>query len=256
MIHATAIVDAKARLAVDVEVGAYSIIGADVEIGAGSRIGPHVVVNGPCKIGVGNQIYQFSSIGEAPQDKKYRGEKTTLEIGDNNVIREFVTLNRGTDDGNGRTLIGSDNLFMAYVHIGHDCVVGNNTILVNNASISGHIKVGDWAFLSGYTLIHQYVSIGSHAFLGAGAYLNQDLPAYVMAAGHPAVPRTINKVGMERRGFSKEQIAVINRAYKTVYRKGLKLEEALRELDAVDDNKAILQPFVDSIRSSQRGIIR
>lgn len=255
-IHPTAVVDPSVELGEGVVIGPLSVIGADVTIGDHTTVASHVFLKGRTEIGRHNKIFQFSTIGEDTPDLKYDGEPTRLIIGDGNVFREGVTVHRGTMQDHGETRIGDDNLFMAYVHIGHDCVVGNNTILVNNASISGHIHVGDWAFLSGYTLIHQHVSIGAHAFLGAGAYLNQDLPAYVMAAGHPAVPRTINKVGMARRGFSKEQIAVVNRAYKTVYRKGLKLEDALKELDAVENNKDILQPFVDSIRRSQRGIIR
>lgn len=255
-IHPTAIVDPSVELGNGVEIGPLTVIGSNVVIGDDTVIASHVVIKGPTVIGAQNRIFQFSTIGEDTPDMKYKGEPTRLVIGDRNIFREGVTVHRGTVQDNGETLIGNDNLFMAYVHIGHDCVVGNHTILVNNASISGHIRVGDWAFLSGYTLIHQFVRIGAYAFLGAGAYLNQDLPAYVMAAGHPAAPRTINKVGLERRGFSKEQIIAINRAYKTVYRKGLKQDEALARLDNMDAHKDVLQPFIDSIRGSTRGIIR
>ena len=255
-VHPTAIIDPGAELGKGVQVGPLSVIGADVIIGDDTVIESHVVIKGVTEIGADNRIFQFSSIGEDTSDQKYDGEPTKLIVGDRNIFREGVTVHRGTVQDNGETRIGDDNLFMAYVHIGHDCVVGNHTILVNNASISGHIHVGDWVFLSGYTLIHQFVRIGSYAFLGAGAYLNKDLPAYVMAAGHPAVPRTINKVGLERRGFSKEQIDAINRAYKTVYRQGLKLEDALATLEADTQHWDVVQPFVDSIRGSQRGIIR
>ncbi|MBV1932326.1 MAG: acyl-ACP--UDP-N-acetylglucosamine O-acyltransferase [Porticoccaceae bacterium] len=255
-IHPTAVVDPSVELGKGVEIGPLTVIGPNVVIGDDTVVASHVVIQGPTVIGAQNRIFQFSTIGEDTPDMKYNGEPTRLVIGDRNIFREGVTVHRGTMQDNGETLIGNDNLFMAYVHIGHDCVVGNHTILVNNASISGHIHVGDWVFLSGYTLIHQFVRIGAYAFLGAGAYLNQDLPAYVMAAGHPAVPRTINKVGLERRGFSKDQIKAINRAYKTVYRQGLKQDEALARLDALAEHNDVVQPFIDSIRGSTRGIIR
>ena len=255
-IHPTAIVDPSVKLGAGVEVGPLTVIGANVTIGDGTVIASHVVIKGVTEIGANNRIFQFSSIGEDTSDQKYQGEPTRLVIGDRNTFREGVTVHRGTVQDKGETRIGDDNLFMAYVHIGHDCVVGNHTILVNNASISGHIEVGDWAFLSGYTLIHQFVRIGSYALLGAGAYLNQDLPAYFIAAGHPAVPRTINKVGLERRGFTREKITAINRAYKTIYRKGLKLEDALVRLEGEQQHSDVLQPLIDSIRSSKRGIIR
>jgi UDP-N-acetylglucosamine acyltransferase len=255
-VHPTAVIDPSVELGKGVEIGPLTVIGPKVVIGDDTVVASHVVIKGPTVIGAQNRIFQFSTIGEDTPDMKYNGEPTRLVIGDRNIFREGVTVHRGTVQDNGETLIGNDNLFMAYVHIGHDCVVGNHTILVNNASISGHIHVGDWVFLSGYTLIHQFVRIGAYAFLGAGAYLNQDLPAYVMAAGHPAVPRTINKVGLERRGFSKDQITAINRAYKTVYRQGLKQDEALARLDALEEHKDVVQPFIDSIRGSTRGIIR
>lgn len=255
-IHPAAIIDSSAQLGKDVEVGPWAYIGPNVVIGDGSVINAHVLIKGPTEIGKNNKIFQFSTLGEDTPDMKYKGEPTRLVIGDNNVFREGVTVHRGTVQDKGETRIGSNNLFMAYVHIGHDCVVGNDNIFVNNASISGHIHVGDWVFLSGYTMIHQYVKIGSHSFLGAGAYLNQDLPAYVMAAGHPAKPRTINKVGLERRGYSKEQIAAINKAYKALYRQGLKRDEALERIMENVAHRDVLQPFIDSISDSERGFIR
>ena len=255
-IHPAAIIDPCAQIGKNVEVGPWTHIGADVVVGDNSVIHSHVVLKGPTVIGKNNRIFQFATLGEDTPDMKFQGEVTHLIVGDNNTFREGVTVHRGTAQDNAETRIGSDNLFMAYVHIGHDCVVGNNNILVNNASISGHIHVGDWVFLSGYTLIHQYVKIGSHAFLGAGAYLNQDLPAYVMAAGHPAKPRTINKVGLERRGFSKAQILAINKAYKILYRQGLKLEEALTRILANEEHRDVLQPLIDSINHTERGLIR
>ncbi len=255
-IHPTAVIDPAAELGKGVEIGPLSVIGPGVTIGEGTVVESHVVIKGPTEIGRDNHIFQFATIGENTPDMKYKGEPTRLVIGDRNIFREGVTAHRGTVQDRGETRVGNDNLFMAYVHIGHDCVVGNHTIFVNNASISGHIHVGDWAFLSGYTLIHQFVRIGPYSFLGAGAYLNQDLPAYVMAAGHPAVPRTINKVGLERRGFSKEQIAAISKAYKIFYRRGLKQEEALAQLESESKHRDVLKPFIDSIRDSQRGVIR
>ncbi len=255
-IHPSAIVDPAARIGSNVRIGPLSVIDGDVAIGDGTEIGSHVVIRGGTELGKNNKIFQFATIGEDSPDLKYQGEATRLVVGDGNVFREGVTVHRGTVQDRGETRIGDNNLFMAYVHVGHDCVVGNHAILVNNASISGHIHVGDYVFLSGYTLIHQFVRIGAHAFLGAGAYLNQDLPAYVMAAGHPARPRTINKLGLERRGFSSEQITAINRAYKTVYRRGNKLEDALASLEQETEHADVLQPFIDSIRGSARGIIR
>jgi UDP-N-acetylglucosamine acyltransferase len=254
MIHATAIVDAKARLAVDVEVGAYSIIGADVEIGAGSRIGPHVVVNGPCKIGVGNQIYQFSSIGEAPQDKKYRGEKTTLEIGDNNVIREFVTLNRGTDDGSGRTLIGSDNLFMAYSHVAHDCIVGDNTIFANAASLAGHVRVGSYATLGGFTSVHQFTHIGTRAFCGLGSVVTQDIPPYSIAAGNRARVIGINKEGLKRNGFSPELIRALHKSFRELLKSKGSKQAIFDNLKSLCDKYPEVDEFVSFVRDSERGI--
>ena len=256
MIDPLAKIELGARLGCNVRVGPWSYIGADVEIGDDCVIHSHVVIKGPTRIGCDNEIFQFSTLGEATPDLKYRGEPTELIIGDHNRIREGVTVHRGTVQDRSETRIGSHNLIMAYVHIGHDCVIGDHVILVNNASLAGHVLVDDWAFLSGYTLVHQYVNVGAHAFVGAAAYLNQDVPAYVMATGHPAVPRTVNKVGLERRGFGSDQVRVIQDAYKTLYRRGLKLEQALAELEANDVHAGVLAPMIDSIRRSSRGIIR
>lgn len=256
MIDPLAKIDPGVRLGRNVDVGPWSYIGADVEIGDDCVIHSHVVIKGPTRIGRDNEIFQFATLGEATPDLKYRGESTELVIGDHNRIREGVTVHRGTVQDRSETRIGSHNLIMAYVHIGHDCVIGDHVILVNNASLAGHVLVDDWAFLSGYTLVHQYVNVGAHAFVGAAAYLNQDVPAYVMATGHPAVPRTINKVGLERRGFTGDQIRAIQDAYKTLYRRGLKLEQALEELEANDAYAGVLAPLIGSVRRSSRGIIR
>ena len=255
MIHPQAIVDPRAQLDEGVSVGPFTTIGADVKIAAGTVVSSHVVLKGPTEIGRNNRIFQFASVGEDTPDLKYQGEPTRLTIGDNNVIREGVTIHRGTVQDRGETVIGSDNLLMAYVHIGHDCVVGNHTILVNNASISGHVVVDDWAILSGYSLVHQFVQIGAHAFVGPGSFLYHDVPAFVTATGSPAEPRTINREGMKRRGFTAEQIALVNKAYKTLYRRGLTLEQALAELAALGDDSA-LALFHTSLERSQRGIIR
>lgn len=256
MIHPAAIVDPSARIAADVEVGPWTLIGADVEIGAGTRIASHVVIKGPTKIGANNQILQFSTIGEDTPDMKYKGEQTRLVIGDNNVIREGVTIHRGTVQDRGETTIGANNLIMAYVHIGHDSVIGDNCILVNNASLAGHVHVGDWAILSGYALVHQFCHIGAHAFLGASTYLTKDVPAYVLVAGNPAEASNINVEGLKRRGFSADAISVLRRAYKIVYRQGLSVEDALTELQAIVRDAPEVQPLIDSIANSKRGIVR
>lgn len=255
MIHPHAIVDPRAELDPSVTVGPFTTIGAGVKIAAGTVIGSHVVIKGPSEIGRNNRIYQFASVGEDTPDLKYQGEPTRLIMGDNNVVREGVTIHRGTVQDRSETVIGSDNLLMAYVHIGHDCVVGNHTILVNNASISGHVVVDDWAILSGYALVHQFVQIGAHAFVGPGSFLYHDVPAFVTATGSPAQPRTINREGMKRRGFSSEQIAQVNRAYKILYRRGLTAEQALVELQGLGDDSAV-GLFHASVARSRRGIIR
>lgn len=255
-IHPTAIIDPSARLGDGVSVGAYSIIGADVEIGANTWIGPHVVIQGPTSIGRDNRIFQFASLGEAPQDKKYRGEPTRLEIGDRNVIREYVTLNRGTPTGGGVTRIGHDGLFMAYVHVAHDCWIGNNAIFSNNASLAGHVHVDDWVILSGFTLVHQFCSIGAHAFTGMGSAISKDVPPYLMVSGNPAEPHGINKEGLKRRGFSPEQIRNLRNAYKVLYRSGLSLEEAKAELAKMAETCPELRSFTDFMDNAKRSIIR
>jgi len=256
MIHPTAIVHRAARLAADVEVGPYSVIGEHVEVGEGSTIGSHVVLDGHTRIGRRNTIWHFVSIGAPPQDKKYKGEPTGVEIGDRNTFREFCTINRGTSQDAGVTRIGNDNWIMAYVHFAHDCQIGNNAIFANLAQIAGHVSVGDWAILGGNTQAHQFVQIGAHSFTGMGTYLAQDLPPYVTAAGNMARPFGINKEGLKRRGFSPEAIAGLKRAYKTLYRKGLSLEQALGELEAQAVACREVQPLLDFIARSKRGIIR
>ena len=256
MIHPTAIIDPAAKLASDVSVGPWTLIGPNVEIGAGTVIHSHVVIKGPTRIGNNNTIYQFSTVGEDTPDLKYKGEPTELIIGDNNVIREGVTIHRGTVQDKGVTSIGNDNLIMAYVHIGHDSVVHNHTILVNNAALAGHVEVKDWAILSGYTLVHQFCSIGEHAFTGMGTAVGKDIPAYVMANGSPASVHGINSEGLKRRGFSAEAINNIKKAYKIVYRQGLTVEQALTQLDAMVAECQEIQPLIDSLRKSQRGIVR
>jgi UDP-N-acetylglucosamine acyltransferase len=256
MIHSQAIVDPAASLADDVEVGPWSFIGADVEIGPGCIIEPHVVIRGPTKIGANNHIFQFSSIGEATPDQKYRDEPTRLVIGDNNVIREGVTIHRGTVQGRSETSIGNNNLFMAYVHVGHDSIVGDHTVLVNNCALAGHVRVGDWAILSGYTLVHQFCQIGSHSFSGMGSAIGKDIPAFVTVAGSPAQPKSINVEGLRRRGFSAAAISDLRRAFRVVYRQGLTLDIALSRLESMFGSTEELSAFIESIRSSERGIVR
>lgn len=256
-IHPTALVDPAARLGENVTVGAYTIIGAEVEIGDGTWVGPHVVINGPTKIGRDNRIFQFSSLGEMPQDKKYAGEPTRLEIGDRNTIREFCTFNRGTVQDAGVTRLGNDNWIMAYVHVAHDCQVGNHTIFANNSQLAGHVHVGDWAILGGYTGVHQFVRVGAHCMTGVGSVVLQDIPPYVMAAGNPAQPHGINSEGLRRRGFAAETIASIRRAYKTLYRSGLKLDEAVAAIRAeAQGGVAELAPLAEFLAQPGRGIIR
>lgn len=256
MIHPTAIISESARLADDVRVGPYAIIGDNVEIGRGTRIDSHAVVNGPTTIGEDNHIYQFASIGDDPQDKKYADEPTTLKIGDRNTIREFCTISRGTTQDKGETILGDDNWIMAYVHIAHDCVIGSKTIMANNATLAGHVHVGDWAIFGGFSGAHQFCKIGAHAFVGMYAGANRDVPAYVTVSGTPAVPRGINSEGLKRRDFSAGQIRNIKDAYRLVYRKGLKLTEAIDEIAARSESQPELQLFLDSLRSSDRGIVR
>lgn len=256
MIDSRAIIDPSAKLADNVTVGPWTIIGPDVEIGEGTEIASHVVLKGPTVIGKNNRIFQFSSVGEDTPDLKYRGEATRLVIGDNNVIREGVTIHRGTIQDRAETTIGNENLLMAYVHVGHDSLIGNHTILVNNTALAGHVQVDDWAILGGYTLVHQRVRIGAHAFTGMGTAVGKDIPAFVLAYGNPAEARGINLEGLKRRGFTREQLTILNRAYKTVYRENLTLEEALAELEVMHSDCPPLDMFIESLRSSTRGIVR
>lgn len=256
MIHDQAIVDPAARLADDVCVGPWSLIGPDVEIGPGCVIEPHVIIKGPARIGSGNHIYQFSSIGEATPDRKYKGEPTRLVIGHNNIIREGVTIHRGTVQGRSETTIGNNNLLMAAVHVGHDCVIDNHTVLVNNVALAGHVSVGDWAILSGYTLVHQFCRIGTHSFSGMGTAIGKDVPAFVTVSGTPAEAKTINTEGMRRRGFSAEAINDLRRAYKIVYKQGLTLDIALRRLEKMMSGSPEVQLLIESLHASERGIVR
>ncbi len=256
MIHPTAIVAESAVVADDVEIGPYALIGDEVEIGPGCRIGGHVVINGPTRLGAGNRIYQFASIGDDPQDKKYAGERTRLEIGDRNTIREFCTISRGTVQDAGVTRLGDDNWIMAYVHIAHDCQVGSHTILANNATLAGHVHLGDWAIMGGFSGAHQFCRIGTHAFVAMYSGTGQDVPAYTMVAGQPAVPRGINAEGLKRRGFTAEQLRNIKDGYRTLYRRGLKLEEAIGRLEKQAAKQPELVPMLDSVRQSERGIVR
>jgi len=256
MIHPTALVDPAARIGDNVSIGAYSIIGADVEIGDSTWIGPHVIIEGPTRIGKENRIWQFASIGAAPQDKKFHGETSRLEIGDRNVIREFVTFNRGTEDGTGLTRIGDDNWLMAYVHIAHDCVVGNNTIFSNAASLAGHVLVDDWVILGGFTLVHQFCQVGAHAFTAMGAIINRDVPPYVTVAGSFAEPKGINSEGLRRRGYSSDRIMAIKRAYRTLYMSGLPLSEARTELARAAELAPDVRLMLDFIERSQRSLVR
>ncbi len=255
-IHPTAIIEDGAKLGADVSVGPYSIIGADVEIGDGTRIESHVVVRGPTRIGRENHFFPFASIGDAPQDKKYAGEPTRLEIGDRNTVRESCTINRGTTQDEGVTRIGNDNWIMAYVHIAHDCMIGDHVILANNATLAGHVKVGDWAIFGGFSGVHQFCHIGAHSFMGMYAGIGKDVPAYVMVMGTPAVPRGINAEGLRRRGFTTEQVRQIKDAYKIVYRSKLRLEEALAELRKREPEQPVLTPMIESMAASERSIVR
>lgn len=256
MIHPGAIIDPSAVIAADVEIGPWTLVGAGVTIGPGTVIASHVVLKGPTTIGANNKILQFSSVGEDTPDMKYKGEQTRLVIGDNNIIREGVTIHRGTVQDRGETTIGNNNLLMAYVHVGHDSVIGDNCILVNNASIAGHVHVGDWAILAGYALVHQYCHIGAHSFSGYGSHISKDVPAYVTVNGQPAEAKTINVEGLRRRGFSSESITQIRRAYKVVYRQGLTVEEALTKLREMQRDCAELGLLIASLESSSRGIVR
>ena len=256
MIDARAAIDPAARLAPGVSVGPWTIIGADVEIGEGTWIGPHTVIKGPTRIGRNNKIFQFSSVGDDPQDKKYAGQTTHLEIGDGNVFRECCTVNRGTLEGGGVTRVGDHNWIMAYCHIAHDCQVGNQTIFANNASLAGHVTVGDYAILGGFSGVHQFVSVGAHSFLGMGSLLGRDLPPYVMAAGPEAHPHGLNTEGLRRRGFGAETLQTLRRAYKILYRQNLTLAQALERLRELAEGCPELGVMVAFLERSERGIVR
>jgi UDP-N-acetylglucosamine acyltransferase len=255
VIDSQAIIDPSATIGENVSIGPWTVIGPDVVIGDNCQIASHVVIRGPSFIGANNKIYQFSTIGDDTPDLKYKGEPTKLIIGDDNVIREGVTIHRGTVQDRGETVIGNNNLLMAYAHVGHDSVIGDNVIMVNNSSLAGHVTVGDWAILSGYSLIHQYVSVGAHSFVGPAAFSYHDVPAFVTAFGSPAEPRTINKEGLKRRGFTAEQIALANKAYKLLYRRGLSLEESIEAIAELGDD-IVIETLLNSLKASTRGIIR
>ncbi|MGE8547808.1 acyl-ACP--UDP-N-acetylglucosamine O-acyltransferase [Alcaligenes sp. Marseille-Q7550] len=259
-IHETAIIEAGATLADDVEVGAYSIIGANVTIGAGTKVGPHCVIDGHTTIGRDNHFYRFCSIGGMPQDKKYAGEPTRLEIGDGNTVREYVTINTGTVQDVGVTRVGSDNWIMAYVHIAHDCQVGDHTIIANSVQLAGHIHIGDWAILGGLTAVHQFVRIGAHSMIGGTSSVRQDIPPYVIGAGDPFRPVGINSEGLGRRGFTPDSIAAVKECYKLLYRRKLTIEQAAEEMQqlqqAQPDSAAAIQIMVDFLNASSRGISR
>ncbi len=256
MIHPQAIVDPSARIGTNVTIGAFSVIGPDVEVEEGTWIGPHVVINGPTRIGRNNRIYQFSSLGDAPQHLGYKGEPTRLEIGDRNIIREYCTFNRGTVAGGGVTRLGNDNFIMAYCHLAHDCHVGNNTVFANCASLAGHVTVGDYAVLGGFTVAHQFCRIGAYCMTALGAITFMDIPPYVMASGNPAEPHGLNLRGLKRRGFSNDAIEAIRKAYKTLYKSKLKLSEATERLEKAGKRHPEVHHFVEFIKTSERGIIR
>jgi UDP-N-acetylglucosamine acyltransferase len=251
-----AVVSPRAQVADDVQIGPFAVIGPGVTIGPRCWIGPHAVVNGPTVLGADNKVFQFASIGEAPQDMKYKGEPTRLLVGDRNVFREFVTVNRGTVTGSGETRIGNDNLLLAYSHVAHDCVLADHIVLSNTVNLAGHVELGDWVIMGGYAGAHQFCKIGAHAFIGNNTSVIRDIAPYVLATGHPAEPRSINVEGLKRRGFSEEQIRAIRNAYRVLYRSDLKLEVAvvqLREMAAVEPS---LDIFVDFITGSTRGLAR
>jgi UDP-N-acetylglucosamine acyltransferase len=251
-----ALVSPQARLAADVTVGPFTVIGPNVEIGARTIVGPHVVINGPTRIGEDNHFFQFASIGDAPQDKKYKGEPTRLEIGHRNVFRESCTVNRGTTHGEGVTRIGDDNLFMAYSHVAHDCSVGDKAIFANCAALAGHVEIGDWVILGGLTAVHQFVKIGAHAFLAGGAIVQRDVPPYLMVAGNPAKPHSVNSEGLKRRGFDEQQVKNIRDAYRVLYRSDLRLVDAMEKLKPIAATRSEIRAFVDFIGSSTRSIVR
>jgi UDP-N-acetylglucosamine acyltransferase len=251
-----AVIAPGAQLAEGVEVGPFAVIGEGVEIGEGSIIGPHAVINGPTRIGRECRVFQFASIGDAPQDKKYRGEPTRLEIGDRNTFRECCTVNRGTVGGHGITRIGSDNLFMAYSHVAHDCVIGDHCVFSNSVALAGHVEVADWVIMSGFAGVHQFCKVGAHAFLANNTAATRDVPPYLLVAGTPAEPKGINSEGLKRRGFTPEQIANIKQAYRVLYRDGLKLEEASQELERLAADQPELRLFTEFLPTVTRSIVR
>ena len=256
MIDPRAAIDPKAELDQDVTVGPFSVIGPGVRVAAGTEIGSHVVIRGETSIGRDNRIFQFASVGEDPQDKKYAGEQTRLEIGDRNQIREFTTIHRGTIQDEGLTRIGSDNLLMAYTHVAHDCRIGNNVIMANAASLGGHVQVGDWAILGGFTIVHQFCRVGAHSFCAMGSAVGKDVPPFVMLGGHPARPHGLNSEGLKRRGFDAKRLAAIKRAYKSLYHSGMRLEEAISTIEESVGDNADLQELLAFLRASERSIVR
>ncbi|MFI3220615.1 MAG: acyl-ACP--UDP-N-acetylglucosamine O-acyltransferase [Methylococcales bacterium] len=256
MIAPSAIIDSRAELADSVSVGAFSVIGADVKIDAGTVIGSHVVIKGPTSIGKDNRIYQFTSIGEDPQDKKYANEITRLEIGDRNTIREFTSMHRGTIQDHSVTQIGNDNLFMAYTHVAHDCIIGDHVIMANGASLAGHVHLHSHAILGGFTLVHQFTQVGQYSFAAMGSAITQDIPPFIMVGGKPTRPHGINSVGMERNGVTAEDVRLIRNAYKIIYKMNLRLEDAIEQLVELATDSKELAEMVDFLRNVRRGILR
>lgn len=256
MISDKAIIDPNAKIAKNVTIGPFSIIGPDVEIDEGTWVGPHVIIQGPTKIGKNNHFFQFSSIGEAPQDKKYKGENTKLIIGENNIFRECITISRGTIQGGGQTVIGNDNLFMAYVHIAHDCLVGSHTVFSNNASLAGHVVVNDFAILGGLVGVHQFCNIGSYSFCGGGSIVIKDVAPYITVSGHPAVAHGLNLEGLKRHGLKDDVILSLKRAYKIIFRQGLTLEKAIEKILELEEPSQRIELLINFVKSSERGIIR
>ncbi len=256
LIHPSAIVDNSAEIASDVSIGAFTVIGAGVKINSGTIIGPHVVINGPTVIGKDNHIYQFCSIGEDPQDKKYAAEITRLEIGNRNVIREFASMHRGTVQDKSLTKIGSDNLFMAYTHVAHDCIIGDNVIMANGASLAGHVHLHSHSILGGFTLVHQFTQVGQYSFAAMGSAITQDIPPFVMVGGKPTRPHVINSVGMERKGITPEDIRLIRNAYKIIYKMNLRLEDAIEKIEEMAGESQHVSDLVSFLRNVNRGILR
>ena len=256
MIDPRAVIDARAEIAAGVEIGPFAVIGPDVSIAEGCRIGPHAVIRGPTKLGANNQVFQFASLGDAPQDKKYKGEPTRLEIGTGNTFRECCTVNRGTTHDVGVTRIGNDNWFMAYTHVAHDCQIGNHCILSNCATLGGHVELGDWVIMAGFSGVHQFCKIGAHCFLANNAAVTRDVPPFLMVTGQPAEPHSVNSEGLKRRGFTPEQIRNIRHAFRILYRSGLKLAPATEQLKALAASQPEIVPFVEFLATTTRSIVR